>query len=53
MYPLTADRKENQFLFISDFDDTDKNGMNLKIIVFPYSQELCQIPGKLYKTKFE
>ena len=53
MYPLTADRKENQFFFVSEFNDADRKGMNLKIKVFSQSQELFKKPGKLYKTNFE
>ena len=52
MYPITADQKEN-FLFISEFIDTDKNVMILKINVSPESQELCQKLGKLFKKNFE
>ena len=29
LYPLTADEKENQFFFFSEFNDTIENGMNL------------------------
>ena len=32
-YPLTTDQKENQFFFLSEFNDTGK-GMNIKLEVF-------------------
>ena len=35
-YPLTTDQKENQFFFLSEFNDTGK-GMNIKLKVFPES----------------
>ena len=51
-YPSTTDRKENQFFFLSEFNDTGK-GMNIKLKVFPESYELCKKPEGLYKTNFE
>ena len=42
-YPLTTDQKENQFFFLSEFNDTGK-GMNIKLKVFPESYELCGKP---------
>ena len=33
-YPLTTDQKENQFFFLSEFNDTGK-GLNIKLKVFP------------------
>ena len=38
-YPLTTDQKENQFFFLSEFNDTGKR-MNIKLKVFPESFEL-------------
>ena len=51
-YPSTKDQKENQFFFLSEFNDTEK-GMNIKFNVFPESHELCEGPERLYKGKFE
>ena len=51
-YPLTTDQKENQFFFLSEFNDTWK-GMTIKQKVFPESYELCGKPERLYRTKFE
>ena len=51
-YPLTTDQKENQFSFLSEFNDTDK-GINVRLEVFPESYELRGKPEKLYRTKFE
>ena len=51
-YPLTTDQKENQFFFLSEFNNTGK-GMNIKLKVFPESYELCGKPERLYKTNFE
>ena len=51
-YPLTTDQKENQFLFLSEFNKTAK-GMNVKLNVFPESYELCGKPERLYKVNFE
>ena len=51
-YPLTTDQKENQFFFLSEFNDSGK-GMNIKLKVFPESYELCGKPERLYKTNFE
>ena len=50
-YPSTTDQKENQFFFLSDFNDTGK-GMNIKHKVFPESYELCGKAEKMYKTNF-
>ena len=51
-YLLTTDQKENQFFFISEFNDTGK-GMNIKLEVFPESYELCVKPERFYKSNFE
>ena len=51
-YPLTMDQKENQFFFLSEFNDTGK-GKNIKQKVFLESYELCGKPERLYKTNFE
>ena len=51
-YLLTTDQKENQFFFLSEFNDTGK-GMNIKLKVFPERYELCGKPERLYKTIFE
>ena len=51
-YPLTTDQKENQFFFLSEFNDTGK-GMNMKLKVSPESYVLCGKPKRLYKTNFE
>ena len=51
-YPLTRDQKENQFFFLSEFNDTGKR-MKIKLKVFPESYELCGKPERLYKTNFE
>ena len=51
-YFLTMDQKENQFFFLSEFNDTGK-GMNIKLKVFPESYELCGKLERLYKTNFE
>ena len=50
-YPLSTDQKENQFFFLSEFNDTGK-GVNIKLKVFPERYELCGKPGRLYKTNF-
>ena len=51
-YPLTTDQKENQFFFLSEFNDTGK-GKNIKLKIFPENYELCGKPERLYKTNFE
>ena len=51
-YPLTTDQKENQFFFLSKFNDTGK-GMNIKLKVFPESYEFYGKPEGLYQTNFE
>ena len=51
-YLLTMDQNENQFFFLSEFNDTGK-GMNTNFKVFPESYELCGKPERLYKTNFE
>ena len=50
--PLTTDRNENQFVIVSEYNETGKR-MNLKIKVFPENYELCGKPEQLFKTKFE
>ena len=50
-YPLTMDQKENQFFFLSEFNETGK-GMNIKLKVFPESYELLGKPERLYETNF-
>ena len=35
-YPLKTDQRENQFFFLSDFNNTGK-GMNIKLKGFPES----------------
>ena len=49
---LTRYRKENQFFFLSEFNDTGKE-MTTKLKIFPERYELCGKPASLYKTKFE
>ena len=49
---LTTDQKENQFFFLSEFNNTGK-GMKVKIKNFPESYELCGKHQRLYKTTFE
>ena len=51
-YPLTTDQKENQFFFLSEFNDIGKR-MIIKLKVFPESFELCGKPERLYQTNFE
>ena len=51
-YLLTSDQKENQFFFLSEFNDTGK-GMKIKLKVFPENYELRGKPERLQKTKFE
>ena len=46
------DQKENQFFFLSEFNDTGK-GMKIKLKVFAESYELCGQPERLYKTNFQ
>ena len=51
-FPLRTDQKENQFFFLSEFNNTGK-GMNIKLKVFPENYELCGKTERLYKTNFE
>ena len=51
-FSLTTYQKENQFSFLSEFNDIGK-GKNIKLKVFPESYELCAKPERLYKTIFE
>ena len=51
-YALTTDQKEDQFFFLSEFNNTGK-GMIIKLEDFPESFELCGKPEKLYKTNFD
>ena len=51
-YPLTTDQNENQFFFLSEFNDTGK-GMNIKLKIFPGNYELRGKPERVYKTIFE
>ena len=51
-YPLTTGQKENQFFFLSEFNDTGK-GMNIELKIFSESYELCGEPERWYKTNFE
>ena len=50
IYPITADLKENRLFIFSEFNDTDKKEMNLKIKAFPEDKKFYQQPRKLYKT---
>ena len=52
LYPLTTDQKENQYSFLSEFNDTGK-GINRKLKVFSETYELCGKPERLYETNFE
>ena len=51
-YPLTRDQKQNQFFFLSEFNDTAEE-MNIKLKVFAESYELYGKPERLYKTNFQ
>ena len=44
IYLSTGNQKDNSY-FISEFNDTEKIGMNLKTILFPENQERGQEPG--------
>ena len=51
-YQLKTDQKENQFFFLSEFNDTEKR-MSINFKVLPESYELCRKPESLYKTNFQ
>ena len=52
LYFLITDQKENQFFFLSEFNDTEKR-MSLKFEVLTESYELCGKSERLYKTNFQ
>ena len=51
-YTLTTDQNETQFYFLSEFNDSGE-GINIKLKIFPESNQLCGKPERLYKTNTE